>query len=212
MALLDQACAKCAANQPLGVLGVIQRDGGIRRVDFPSDDIEGSLQIAQYQIRSEAGVRFYALVFPYDLQEEENLKKGLMVATEREGLLSSLFVFFAFAQPSSGSAVSVIDPRACHHTDKPLLRMSPEYLASLPRKLWYPPSRPMSGEPNQEEEINTRFTVPLSYYMMPIEDMPPDEQEGARESREIGLPLLKRAKEARLKKTNEETARKATQQ
>ena len=193
MALLDQACAKCAANQPLGVLGVIQRDGGIRRVDFPSDDIEGSLQIAQYQIRSEAGVRFYALVFPYDLQEEENLKKGLMVATEREGLLSSLFVFFAFAQPSSGSAVSVIDPRACHHTDKPLLRMSPEYLASLPRKLRYAPSHPMSGEPNQEEEIYAPLAVPLSYYMMPVEEMPPDEREGAREAIAIGEALFKKA-------------------
>ena len=68
----------------------------------------------------------------------------------------------------------------------------------------------MSSEPNQAEEIYAPLAVPLSYYMMPVEEMPPDDQERARKSREIGLPLLRRARrEAAEKKAAGEAARKA---
>jgi len=47
----------------------------------------------------------------------------------------------------------------------------------------------------QEEEIYAPLAVPLSYYMMPIEDMPPDDQERARNALVVGNARLKKALE-----------------
>jgi hypothetical protein len=119
--------------------------------EFPVDDIWGAVKIAQQQIASDHGVRFYALAFPYALQgqKKENRKEGFMVATEREGLLSSLFVFFAFNQPAPGSTLTVSDPRACYRTDQPLLRSNREYNANALRQLGLGPlidAKPTSGD------------------------------------------------------------------
>ena len=53
------------------------------------------------------------------------------------------------------------------------------------------------NKPTHGEEIYAPLAVPLSYFMGPVSERPPDDQERARKAREIGLPLLRRAKAER---------------
>jgi hypothetical protein len=135
-ALLDWGRAKVAAQEAFRVLAVFQRDTDSSMEEFCYETIEQSLGEAQRQIIGDASIRFYALALRYSFKEpdEERPKEGFMVATERNGLLSSLFVFCELVQADSGE-LEIKTPSACYRTDQPLLRANREYNASALRQL-----------------------------------------------------------------------------
>ena len=121
--LLDWGRAKVTAQEPFDVLAVFQRETGDKMEKFCYDTVEESLRQAQREIAGDTSIRFYALAMLYSVSEpdEERQRDGFMVATERNGLLSSLFVFCEFARSDSGD-LEVTAPNACYRTDQPILR------------------------------------------------------------------------------------------
>ncbi|MGI5868850.1 MAG: hypothetical protein ACOX9C_05345 [Kiritimatiellia bacterium] len=135
-ALIEWALDKIQAQEDFHVLVLIQCDSGNSMKKFTFDSLEESLREAQRQIAADANIRFYALAFLYSLQEpdEELPQTGVMVATERIGLLSSLFVFCRFQQGAAGTLTLDV-PRGCFRTDTPLLPANREYNANALRQM-----------------------------------------------------------------------------
>lgn len=134
--LLEWGLAKVKAQDEFQILAFIQRDSGNSMEKFTFNSVEESLREAQKQIATDATIRFYALALLYSLHEpdEEQPQTGFMVATERIGLLSSLFVFCRF-QEDAGGALTLDVPKACFRTDMPLLRANREYNANALRQI-----------------------------------------------------------------------------
>ena len=114
---------------------------------FTFDSPEESLREAQRKIATDPTIRFYALALLCSVREpdEEQPQTGFMVATERIGLLSSLFVFCRFQRDANG-ALTVDVPTDCIRTDKPLLRANREYNANALRQLGLGPLMDKASE------------------------------------------------------------------
>ena len=135
-ALLEWGCAKTRAKEDFDVLAVIQRDTGNSMEKFAFDTVEKSLREAQQQIAGDSSILFYALAMLYSTEEpdEETPRTGFLIATERIGLMSSLFVFCQF-RLDADSTLQINIPRECYRTDRPLLRANRESNANALRQL-----------------------------------------------------------------------------
>jgi hypothetical protein len=104
-------------------------------VKYEFDSFEKSFKKAQQEIRRDSKLRFYAPAFYCVLNKPAGPREGIMAPMEREGLLSSLFVFFELVHPTDGSALSVKAPSACYRTAMPLRATNRGMVADSFRKL-----------------------------------------------------------------------------
>ncbi len=122
LALRDRAMLRIHAGEAFHVLAICQKDGSTIAEEFLRESLARSLGEAQRRIADDAALRFYALAFPYSIQDPDDLEphEGILLAMERIDLMSSLFVFCEFRRSPSG-ALEVETPVGCYRTDVPLL-------------------------------------------------------------------------------------------
>lgn len=134
--LLEWGRTKIQAQEGFDILAVIQRDTGKSMEKYSLDTVDESLRAAQQQIAADGSIRFYAFAMRCTMEQpdEEQPQTGLMVAIERVGLLSSLFVFCPF-QFETTSDVRISVPSSCCRTDMPLLRANRDHNAGGLREM-----------------------------------------------------------------------------
>jgi hypothetical protein len=135
--LRDRALRRIHSGEPFHVLAITLKDGLFTAEEFHGKSLVASLGEAQHRIANDAALRFYALAFPYAIQDPDDLEphEGFLLAMERIDLMSSIFVFCEFHRSAAG-ALEVETPGGTYRTDNPLLDFNRRQNAEQMRKLF----------------------------------------------------------------------------